>query len=68
MMACLFLLKQRLAHEEVFPLMSVRDARLLIIARLFGTEEDVEKRFTQMQLRHEKRQKSIDWWYMWDKE
>ena len=68
MMACLFLLKQRLSNEETLPLMSVRDARLLIIARLFGTEEDVEKCLTQMQIRHEKRQKSIDWWYMWDKE
>jgi SRSO17 transposase len=68
MMACLFMLKQRLAHEADYPLMSVRDARLLIMARLFGTDEDVEQRLEQMRVRHEKRQKSIDWWYVWDKE
>ena len=41
--------------------MSVRDARLLIIARLFGTDEDVETHLDQMRVRHAKRQKSIDW-------
>ena len=61
MMVCLFLLTQRLSHEETFPLMSVRDARLLIIARLFGTDEDVETHLDQMRVRHAKRQKSIDW-------
>ena len=68
MMASLFLLKERLPQKEAVPLMSLRDARLLLIARLFGTDEDVDTCLTQMRVRHEKRQKSIDWWYMWDKE
>ncbi len=68
MMASLFLLKERLSQKEAAPLMSLRDARLLIIARLFGTDDDVERCLAQMQIRHEKRQKSIDWWYIWDKE
>ena len=68
MMASLFLLKERLSQKEAVPLMSLRDARLLMIARLFGTDEDVEICLSQMQVRHEKRQKSIDWWYIWDKE
>ncbi len=68
MMASLFILTQRLAHGEAYPLMSVRDARLLIVARLFGTDDDVKKRFEHMLIRHEKRQKSIDWWYVWEKE
>ncbi len=68
MMTSLFILTQRLAHGEAFPLMSVRDARLLIVARLFGTDDDVEKRLEQMLTRHEKRQQSIDWWYVWEKE
>ncbi len=68
MMASLFLLKERLSQQEAVPLMSLRDARLLIIARLFGTAEDVETCLTQMRVRHEKRQKSIDWWYIGDKE
>ena len=68
MMASLFLLKERLSQKEAVPLMSLRDARLLMIARLFGTDEEVDTCLTQMRGRHEKRQKSIDWWYMWDKE
>ena len=32
------------AHENAFPLMSVQDARLLIIAQLFGMDENVEQR------------------------
>lgn len=68
MMASLFLVKERLAQREAAPLMSLRDARLLLIARLFGTDEDVDTCLTQMQVRHEKRQKSIDWWYRCDKE
>jgi SRSO17 transposase len=68
MMASLFLLKERFRQKNTVPLMSLRDARLLIIARLFGTDEDVETCLDQMQARHEKRQKSIDWWYIWDKE
>jgi SRSO17 transposase len=68
MMASLFVLKERLAQREDVPLMSLRDARLLIIARLFGTDEGVETCLSQMHIRHEKRQKSIDWWYLGDKE
>lgn len=68
MMASLFLLKERLSQQETTPLMSLRDARLLMIARVFGTAEDVETCLTQMRVRHEKRQKSIDWWYIEDKE
>ncbi|MCP4396619.1 MAG: IS701 family transposase, partial [bacterium] len=68
MMAALLLLKERLSQQETVPLMSLRDTRLLLIARLFGTDEDVETCLTQMRVRHENRQKSIDWWYIWGKE
>jgi hypothetical protein len=68
MMASVFLLKERLSHQEAVSLMSLRDARLVMIARLFGTTEDVETCLSQMRVRHEKRQKSIDWWYIEDKE
>jgi SRSO17 transposase len=64
MMACLFILKERLAHDAELPLMSVRDVRLLIVARLFGTEEEVDRRLQQMFRRHNKRKKSIDWYYV----
>ena len=68
MMACVFLLKERRAHETDVPLMSVRDARLLIVARLFGTDAEVERRLEQMFRRHEKRKKSLAWYYVWEKE
>lgn len=68
MLASLFLLKERLSKTETVPLMSLRDARLLMIARLCETEEDIEDCLSQMRVRHEKRQKSIDWWYIEDKE
>ncbi len=66
-MASLFLVKERLSQQETTPLMSLRDARLLMIARLFGTAEDVKTCLTQMRIRHEKRQKSTDWWYIEEK-
>jgi SRSO17 transposase len=68
MLAAVFVLKERLSQQDSVPLMSLRDARLLIIARVFGTAEDVETCLSQMRVRHKKRQKSIDWWYIEDKE
>lgn len=59
-MAGLYLLKQKIEHETEAPLMSVRDARILIIVSLFGTEKDLEIRLEQMKTRHKIRQKDID--------
>ena len=59
-MANLFLLKQKIEHEKEAPLMSIRDARILMIISLFGTEQDMEMRLEQMKTRHEIRQKDID--------
>jgi len=63
LMACLFLLKERLLHAPESPLLSVRDVRLLIMARLFGTEADVDRRMQQMERRHQKRQQDIERYY-----
>lgn len=63
LMACLFLLKEKLAHVPEAPLLSVRDVRLLIVARLFGTPDEVERRMHQMESRHHKRQKDIERYY-----
>jgi hypothetical protein len=49
LMACLFLLKEKLIYAPEAPLLSVRDVRLLIVARLFGTPDDVERRMHQME-------------------
>jgi len=56
----LFLLKQKIEGEQEAPLMSVRDARILVIVSLFGTPQDVETRLDQMNTRHLKRQQDID--------
>lgn len=63
MLAALFLLKEKIESEQEFPLMSVRDARILIIIELFGTKEQYNKRLEQMKIRHYKRQKDIDRYY-----
>lgn len=60
LMAGLYILKQKIEHQEQAPLMSVRDARILIIINLFGTPEDMEAMLEQMEKRHNKRQKDID--------
>jgi SRSO17 transposase len=63
MLAALFLLKEKIENEQEYPLMSVRDARILIIIELFGTEEQYDKRLEQMKIRHHNRQKDIDRYY-----
>lgn len=63
MMACLFLMQERFQHRETAPLLSVRDARLLIIARLWGTAANVEKQLHAIEQRHRKRQQAIDQHY-----
>lgn len=63
MLAALFLLKQKIENETEYPLMSVRDARILTIINMFGTEEQFHRRLKQMKIRHDKRQKDIDRYY-----
>ncbi|MCF8372383.1 MAG: IS701 family transposase [Bacteroidales bacterium] len=59
MLAAFFLLKERAAHKNHYPLMSTRDARILIIAQLFGTEEQYQQIWRQMITRHKARHKDI---------
>ena len=63
-MASLYLMKQKINAEPEYPLMSVRDARILIITMLFGTNHQVEIAFMHMQERHRKRQADIDRYYL----
>jgi len=60
MMACLYMMKTRIENQENYPLLSVRDARILMIVSLFGTKEQLQKRMQQMEIRHKKRQEDID--------
>lgn len=59
-MAGLFLLKHSIEFEHESPLMSMRDARILMIVSLYGTKQEVQNRIDQMKIRHKKRQYDID--------
>jgi SRSO17 transposase len=63
MMACLFIMKLKMDHKIDYPLLSVRDARILMIVKIFGTESDFKRRLEQMYIRHQKRQTNIDRFY-----
>ena len=62
MLAALFLLKEKIEKEQEYPLLSIRDARILIIIESLGTEEQYDKRLEKMKIRHRNRnrQKDID--------
>jgi SRSO17 transposase len=59
-MACFYLMKTRIENQNSYPLLSVRDTRILIIVALFGTPEDLQKKMRQMEVRHKNRQDDID--------
>jgi len=54
------MMKPRIENQNDYPLLSVRDARILIIVALFGTSEELQKRVKQMEIRHKKRQEDIE--------
>lgn len=66
MLASVFLLKEKIDMQEEYPLMSVRDARILVIVAMFGTQEHYRKRLEQMKIRHLKRKKDIDRYYRFE--
>lgn len=63
LMASLYLLQFKLEYREDAPLISTRDARLLVIAILFCTQKEVDMVVGQMGIRHVKRQADIDRYY-----
>jgi SRSO17 transposase len=65
-MATLFMMTERIENGMDFPLMSVRDLRILMIVLLFGPPGDFEKKLEQMKFRHVNRQKDIDRYYRKD--
>lgn len=60
MLASLFIMKQQIDNDSNVPLMSFRDARILIILQVFGTEEHIKQRLEQMEKRHKQRKYDID--------
>ncbi len=59
MLASIFLLKEKIESENDYPLMSTRDARILIMFELFGTKEQYQLKLKQMEIRHKQRDKDI---------
>jgi SRSO17 transposase len=66
MLASIFLLKEKIENEKEYPLMSTRDARILIMFELFGTKEQYKLRLEQMKIRHMQRKKDIDRHYRYN--
>ena len=64
-MAMLFMLKEQIDHEVEYPLMSLADARKMVLVLISKTmlshEKRIENELILMEQRHKKRQKSINW-------
>jgi SRSO17 transposase len=63
MMAGLYILQIKLETQEEMPLMSVRDARLLVIATCFATRKEVDLCWEHIRIRHQQRQADINRYY-----
>ena len=63
MMAMLFMLKQRIEHRDELPLLSCADIETLLAHFLPRRDVGVEEVIRQMEVRHQKRQASIDFAY-----
>ena len=63
MMAMLFMLKERIEHEEDCPLLSCADIETLLAHFLPRRDTGVDEVIRQMEERHRKRQASIDFAY-----
>jgi len=64
LMASLYILNIKLQEQEEIPLLSVRDARLLVIAINFATQKEVDLCLEHIRIRHRKRQADIDRYYV----
>ena len=60
MMAMLFMLKERMEHQQDYPLLSCADIETLLAHFLPRRDVGVEEVLRQMEVRHQKRQASID--------
>lgn len=60
LVASLYILNIKIQTQNDIPLMSVRDARLLVIAVLFATQKEIDLCIKHMQTRHQQRKADID--------
>ena len=63
MLASLFIMTQQMDNHSQVPLLSFRDARILVIIKVFATESEAEIILKHMYKRHEKRKKAIEYSY-----
>ncbi len=60
MMAMLYMVQVKNENKQEFPLTSMRDARIMIIAHLLSDKKTIDNLQNQMIIRHKKRQRDID--------
>jgi len=63
LMASLYILNLKIEQQDQIPLLSVRDARLLVIAITFATQKEVDLCMEHIRIRHRQRQADIDRYY-----
>lgn len=63
MLASLFLMSEQIDKHSEIPLLSFRDARILVLVNLFANKDEAEIILKQMKKRHIKRKKAIDFSY-----
>ena len=60
MATALYLVKRRIENMDSYPLLSIRDARILTVAHLFCDEQTIHRAYQNMQSRHLDRKRDID--------
>jgi hypothetical protein len=63
MLASLLITTKLIEAKEEIPLLSFKDARILIVTQICTSQIDLEQKIIQMQKRHAKRKADIDWNY-----
>ena len=63
MLASLLITTKMIECKEEIPLLSFKDARILIVTQICTTQIEMEQKIKQMQKRHVKRKADIDWNY-----
>lgn len=63
MLASLLITTRLTECKEEIPLLSFKDARILIVTQICTTQIEMEQKIRQMQKRHVKRKADIDWNY-----
>ena len=61
MLTSLLITQTLIESKEKIPLLSFKDARILIVTQICSTQIEMEQKIKQMQKRHIKRKAGIDW-------